>query len=512
VTAETVTRIIDAARTDAGGQRYIPSWTFEDATFVDPVSFAEVRFGSVNFRGATFKREARFDSARFDNPAEFACATFEGNASFKGAVFRCKPNFEHIERASSDARDRPGEVSFRKWADFRDTIFQSGANFGGTRFEGRARFGGAIFGVSSVTAGDKPLVSFAGARFEQARTFGPVLAFGRLSLDRATFEGPVRIAISARDVSGVTTQFMGRTTIELRWAAVDLEDAEFAQPSIVARASAPFELEAAPEDPDRPGDEPRRVLGDAGLAPEDSDPDAAEDRSTPRLESVSRANVGNLTLSELDLRRARFVGAHNLDGLRFEGAEFPPAPGALSTRRRVIREELTRGDEGAPDAERIARTYRALRKGREDNKDEPGAADFYYGEMEMRRRARPQEGDPPGAARTSGWEWAILNVYRGVSGYGLRSSRALFWLLVTVLLFAWGLQAWGFDPDQNFWKSLIFSGESTSSLFRAAELGKEGKEQIVLTDLGRVLQMGLRLLGPLFFGLALLALRGRVKR
>jgi hypothetical protein len=32
--------------------------------------------------------------------------------------------------------------------------------------------------------------------------------------------------------------------------------------------------------------------------------------------------------------------------------------------------------------------YRALRKGREDAKDEPGAADFHYGEMEMRRHAR----------------------------------------------------------------------------------------------------------------------------
>ena len=35
----------------------------------------------------------------------------------------------------------------------------------------------------------------------------------------------------------------------------------------------------------------------------------------------------------------------------------------------------------------IAGLYRALRKGREDAKDEPGAADFYYGEMEMRRHA-----------------------------------------------------------------------------------------------------------------------------
>jgi hypothetical protein len=33
----------------------------------------------------------------------------------------------------------------------------------------------------------------------------------------------------------------------------------------------------------------------------------------------------------------------------------------------------------------IANAYRDLRKGREDSKDEPGAADFYYGEMEMRR-------------------------------------------------------------------------------------------------------------------------------
>ena len=42
----------------------------------------------------------------------------------------------------------------------------------------------------------------------------------------------------------------------------------------------------------------------------------------------------------------------------------------------------------------IAGLYRELRKGREDAKDEPGAADFYYGEMEMRRRARPLTRQP----------------------------------------------------------------------------------------------------------------------
>jgi hypothetical protein len=57
------------------------------------------------------------------------------------------------------------------------------------------------------------------------------------------------------------------------------------------------------------------------------------------------------------------------------------------------------------DPGQIAGLYRALRKGREDLKDEPGAADFYYGEMEMRRRARPA-GDPDGQSGTTsrdGW-------------------------------------------------------------------------------------------------------------
>jgi hypothetical protein len=36
----------------------------------------------------------------------------------------------------------------------------------------------------------------------------------------------------------------------------------------------------------------------------------------------------------------------------------------------------------------LAGLYRALRKARGGAKDKPGAADFYYGEMEMRRHAR----------------------------------------------------------------------------------------------------------------------------
>ena len=75
-------------------------------------------------------------------------------------------------------------------------------------------------------------------------------------------------------------------------------------------------------------------------------------------------------------------------------------------RRKMITEELqwreahTRRRDKTTDREflpavEIAGIYRDLRKGLEDAKNEPGAADFYYGEMEMRRLAgrKPTEAD-----------------------------------------------------------------------------------------------------------------------
>lgn len=82
-----------------------------------------------------------------------------------------------------------------------------------------------------------------------------------------------------------------------------------------------------------------------------------------------------------------------------------------------------------PGPEDVAALYRQLRKAFEDGKNEPGAADFYHGECEMRRHGRA--GTPKGERR-------LLWGYRLLSGYGLRASRALGWLsaamLVTILL------------------------------------------------------------------------------
>ena len=124
--------------------------------------------------------------------------------------------------------------------------------------------------------------------------------------------------------------------------------------------------------------------------------------------SLQRANVAGLALGNVDLADCRFAGAHNLDKLRLEaGAVFGLSPAVAGwERRQVIAEEVawraarTRpGRWSAPEwldmdepevlsPGAVAVLYRALRKSREDAKDEPGAADFYYGEMEMRRHDR----------------------------------------------------------------------------------------------------------------------------
>ena len=98
----------------------------------------------------------------------------------------------------------------------------------------------------------------------------------------------------------------------------------------------------------------------------------------PLIRSMQRANVGNLTVADVDLTNCRFAGAHRLDGLRLDGfTPFAPRPkGTLTNRRTIVEERYLRDltETKYVTASGVARTYRALRKGREDNKDAPGAA------------------------------------------------------------------------------------------------------------------------------------------
>jgi hypothetical protein len=223
---------------------------------------------------------------------------------------------------------------------------------------------------------------FIGTHFNSWSSFDHAVFMGEARFDLASFQGDAR--------------FLG---MRLRFATVVLDDADLAAPAIIAGAPAPFpELEQ----------EERKVARAWQRMP----PGPWGQRWRPRLLSLRRTDVAGLRLADADLCACRFIGAHNLDRLRLEGAPlFARTAGWWRARRRTLAEEqhwragrsgrwrsahwnppacqpvASRALEApeVPDRARLAALYRDLRKGREDAKDEPGAADFYYGECEMRR-------------------------------------------------------------------------------------------------------------------------------
>ncbi|MEU6260414.1 pentapeptide repeat-containing protein [Streptomyces sp. NPDC047043] len=463
--------------------------------------FTETTFTSMSqFLGATFADDASFRRTTFHDHASFYSTTFNGNATFDGTVFR-------------------GDAGFKK------ATFNSGAEFDGTIFNADA--------------------GFAEARFEAAPHLGPLVCGGTVNLDRAVFGGPVTVQMAPRALSCRRTHWRSTAALRLRYAEVDLAGAVLEYPVTLAAEPEPF------------ADQHGGDLPELGL--EDRDPGV-------RVQALSGVDAVHLALTDVDLSDCRFVGTVHLDQLRIEGRTVfsrPPVgwhrrgPVVLrwSQRRTLAEEHHWRaaaanrpapghqpsvrewrpGPQGparpaGPDT--IAAIYRQLRKALEDGKNEPGAADFYYGECEMRRHDRTD---------TTWAERILLTVYWAVSGYGLRASRALAWLAAAMTATVTVMVLWGIPveapkpttvgrqvqagqtltlvtdvPDpvnptgplderittERFEKSLRVLINSV--IFRSS-----GQD---LTTAGTYIEMASRLTEPVLLGLAVLATRSRVKR
>src|SRR5258708_9677025 len=99
-------------------------------------------------------------------------------------------------------------------------------------------------------------------------------------------------------------------------------------------------------------------------------------------------------------------------------------PWRWTARQALFEEHLWRHSTGAPvgkegwaapdpgeeivivGPDRLAVMYRQVRTGLEDSRDEPGAADLYYGEMEMRRAAARRRAGG-GERRLFGRSWLV---------------------------------------------------------------------------------------------------------
>jgi uncharacterized protein YjbI with pentapeptide repeats len=481
------------------------------------------------YPAASFEKEARFRGTKFKGLARFTLATFVGFAEFgdntifeQDARFRAT-RFKDIARFTL--------ATFEGLAEFEHAIFEKDARFRATTFHDVARFseatftGFAEFGHATVTKDAR----FRAATFERVG-LGPLIA-KELVLDGAVFRQRPELEVATADLSCHGTCFLDGAYLRLRWAKVVLEDSDFAGPSILTGA------------PDFKDEQFRQTESEqvknwpSGLSEQ------------PCIASLRRANVSGLALSNVDLSACLFEDAHNLDKLRLEVSPkaFSAVPqrwGRARTKRQLLFEEcdwrnsyedsLFRQffkhrklrEPTRQKAREVANIYRSLRKGREDNKDEPGAADFYYGEMEMRRKAAPTRA-----------EWLILFLYWFFSGYALRAWRALVAFAAVVALFAVLFHIDGFrDPRNPFASANTVRPAVTqpNAKVQDVSLARQVREGLTtidnwvfaagaataiisgpeaqLTKKGRAYRVALRIIGPLLLALAVLSVRGRVKR
>ncbi|MER6010117.1 pentapeptide repeat-containing protein [Streptomyces bluensis] len=537
----------------AGGARFYQAqfsgdaW-FRAAEFSGLAVFNRARFSSLaRFYQAQFSGDAVFSEAQFAGDAGFSGAQFAGDARFVGAEFADGARFSGAQFSGAAAF---GRVQFSRGAHFGGAQFSDAAWFNEARVTGDAEFGWATFSgpASFGEARFAGHVAFVRARFVEMTRFGPVVCTGTVDLSGAVFEVPVTLEVAARDeMRCERTRWEATAMLRLRYATVDLSHAVLLFPVAVTAHPSPF-------------------ITDTGTAV-DEGPLQGSDEGV-RVVSVRGVDAAHLMLTDTDLSDCLFTGAFHLDQLRLEGrCTFAPTPTGprhhiwpcrWSPRRTLVEEHHWRAQSSGqpatppgqppsprhwrtgphhpdpdqtPDPEDVAAIYRQLRKAFEDGKNEPGAADFYYGEMEMRRH--DYTGTPPG-------ERGLLWGYWLLSGYGLRVSRALSWLVAAmavtiVLIMGLGLPdsspkqtVTGTIPARGGPVTLIvdkedpqltlplggrFTGErldqAVQVVLNSVVFRSSGQD---LTTWGTYTEMVSRFTEPVLLALAVLAMRSRIKR
>jgi Pentapeptide repeats (9 copies) len=448
------------------------SWvsTAEDFQFRDNRVDGEATFASLQT-----SRTGEFDQSVFFEDVTFANAHFSNAAVFYKTQFARKAAFENCAFV--------GHAHRFDGARFAEPVAFDGAAFSGeTSFDGLLypQFGAADFarGVQFDGARCNGELGLRGVEFRENFGFDDVEVH-RVAFDGATFHRPQSWGLVAEELDLSMTFFEQGGLIEVADAEVTLDE---------SRAGAPLLITA----------------NSAGGHP-------------PRIVSIARARAEALVFGNADLSQCNFFGAHQLERMRIEpSATFADVKRPYLTRRSAICEELqwrrvhqprrwsaVADGLGLPHADEllapaaVSSVYRALRKAREDAGDAPGAADFYYGEMEMRRLDRNR----------SLSERAIVGAYWAFAGYGLRASRALLGLILVIALGSVVMWRVGFHHRPTFAHAGRTAVESTSSLFRLQSESTTG-----LSHWGVLTEWSLRWLGPLFIALAILSMRGRVKR
>lgn len=324
------------------------------------------------------EQEDKLDCAGFIFPEKsqaLAGHTFSMDASFRQAIFLGSGEFASTQFLGK--ADFTGAQFSR--ANFVETQFAAAVIFARSRFMGEARFTGARFQDS---------VTWQGAEFAGPVSFAQMRVTGRSDFSRSQFLSTAHFT-GARFRAGVNftgTQFHHK---------VIFTRARFADEVYFSETKFPSQQESQTET----GVEMTEV-------------------SFERPEKVHfyLVDAGRISFLKTHLRRVDFTDV--VWGRRKNG-------------RAALWDELR--PEAVKDYGEIARLYRQLRTNCEKEEDHRGAADFRYGQMEM-RRLDVTGGSPLG--RFVGQNFSLLACYKALSDYGENPRRASFWIVGVVLAFA----------------------------------------------------------------------------
>lgn len=459
---------------------------FSDAIFPDAVDFGPVTFvGRVRFNGVRFGSDVCFSRATFRLQARFNGASFGGEAIFGGTR-----EYLHGEWLG-DRRE--------------GTVFAGRVEFVGSHFVGAARFDWVRFG------GD---VTFANAQFEsefrhEEAPSGALPADRTIALSATRFRAGASLDLPPGQVLAAGMDIGAPSRLKLR-GPLDVDHVTLTHPLTIVTASRE-EVSRLREHGSAP--EIRTVAGATLQAPLI----VGAGISLARCDMSGTVGLDHLTLdagtSPLALHRGRRVLYDEIDWRqddRRRGRRLAEAAGArLGRSTWAMAKHRLDGRTDAPprrlDPGPIAARYRQLRQGLEQAKNAPGSADFYFGEMEMRR-----------AASTNRYERFYLWLYWIVSGYGLRASRSIA-AYVAVVVAATAAFRYGPPglhtacPSQtcadldDWWSTLVFLVRWSLSVFPAPET-------LGLSTSGQAILLLLRVVSPILLALTVLAVRARVHR
>jgi len=145
------------------------------------------------------------------------------------------------------------------------------------------------------------------------------------------------------------------------------------------------------------------------------------------LVGVKFALMESAEFFNANLRRVSFKHS-SLERVRFYSCTWKK-----EGRYNILPEDITDHASGIKDTEEIVRLYVQLKKSYETNGDFIGASDWYYREMEARRRLYLNRGKP--LLRILKPYFGLISLYKGVSDYGENYSRPLCLLIILALSF-----------------------------------------------------------------------------